>query len=106
MIHLYNPQLSAGLSLSRDKTRNVFSTNILSPSQGLAKKQGKKNWRVRRYFCEGPRMCVSRDQAEAANTGVGFCKNTCYMVGYFPPTVNRPGAEFSHPRPELKRGGD
>lgn len=49
-------------------------------------------------------MCVSRDQAEAANTGVGFCKNTCYMVGYFPPTVNRPGAEFSHPRPELKRG--
>lgn len=49
MIHLYNPQLSAELSLSRDKTRDVFSISILSLSQGLASKQGKENLRVRCY---------------------------------------------------------
>lgn len=36
MINLYNPQLSAELSLSRDKTGDVFSINILSLSQGQA----------------------------------------------------------------------
>lgn len=38
MINLYNPQLPVGLSLSWDKTRNIFSINILSLSQVLARK--------------------------------------------------------------------